>query len=97
MSSLRKTTLPGVAAKLAPRLKLLVPTWRGRPPLWAQSSTKLRMPATMLPPAVSKARFKAAGLVGTKFVGETAAVRIWRYSSAFASAFAAWPGTCTRS
>jgi hypothetical protein len=85
ISSLRKTTFPGVAARFLPSSKELASTWLGRPLLLTRSSRKLRVPDSTLPPPVSNARFSAAGLVSRKFVGEDASSRKPSAISAFAS------------
>jgi hypothetical protein len=72
MRWLRNTTFAGVTARLRPTSKLLVSTWRGRPPLLRTSSRNCRAPATTLPPAVSNARLSAAGFDGRKLVGASA-------------------------
>src|ERR1700742_3785822 len=72
MRALRYTTLPGVAAVFSPYTNDELSTCGGRPPLVRTSSRKLRAPFNRLRPPVSKARLRAAGLVGKKFVGASA-------------------------
>ena len=70
ISSLRKTTLPGVTARLRPtsnaRSSLIVMRPR------CASATRLASPCTRLAPSVDSARFSTSGLVAMKLVGASA-------------------------
>jgi hypothetical protein len=81
--SLRKTTLPGVAAMFSPTVKADRSTLRGSPPLVVRSVMKFRAPRRRLTPPVSNARFRAAGLVARKLVGAMASTRARRANVAF--------------
>ena len=70
ISALRKTTLPGVTARLRPSANADSSLIVIRP--LPMSPAKLLSPATTLAPSVSNARFSTSGFVAGKFVGAIA-------------------------
>ena len=73
-TSLRNTTVPGVAPMFSPSRNERASTCRGVRRPSRTSPSRLRAPRARLAPPVSKARFSAAGLPGRVLVGASALV-----------------------